>query len=118
MNDPAPNAPRDPLSATLQSWRHEATPTADFNASVWSRIRSATPGTSTAPAAARIFHFPGALPLAASLAIILSLAAGTGGAVALNRTITTDRMAAAYVRTIDPVQMTAPDGVHATHDHP
>lgn len=102
--------PRDPLSATLQTWRHEPAAAPDFNKDVWARIHSAE---SVRPAAT-VFHFPSALPLAACLAILFSLAAGTGGAFALNRTLTTDRMAAAYVRTIDPVQMTATQ----THSHP
>lgn len=118
MNDPAP---RDPLSSTLQSWHHEPAPAPDFNTGVWSRIRSAeTTAAAPVSALARILHFPSssAFPVAASLAIIVSLAAGTGGAFALNRTVTTERMAAAYVRTIDPIQMTAANGAHVSHAHP
>lgn len=94
---------KDPLSPTLQSWRHEPAPAPDFNEGVWARIRSAE----TARPPASVFHFPIALPLAASVAVLLALAAGTGGAFALSHARATDRMAAAYVRTIDPVQMTA-----------
>ncbi|MDF3057714.1 MAG: hypothetical protein K0R17_1929 [Rariglobus sp.] len=103
--------PRDPLSSTLQTWRHEPAPAPDFNQGVWARIHST--GATREPAA--LFHFPGAIPLAASLAILFALAAGSGGAFALNRSLTTDRMADAYVRSIDPVRMTASG---PTHVHP
>lgn len=109
MND---HDSRDPLASTLRTWRHEPAPAPDFGKAVWARIRSAE----TAPArTASIFPFPSVLPLAASLAILASIAAGTGTAFALNRTLSTERMAVAYVRTIDPVQMTAAD---ASHNHP
>ncbi len=100
--------PRDPLSSTLQAWRHEPAPAPDFNDQVWARIHSAA--TVRQPSA--LFHFPHALQLAASVAVLLSIAAGSGTAFALNHTRTTQRMAAAYVRSIDPVQMTA------MHVHP
>lgn len=44
-----------------------------------------------------------ALPLAASLAIL----AGVGAGVLANRSQADQRFAAAYARTIDPLQMTA-----------
>ncbi len=109
MND------NDPLSPLLRGWEHKPSPAPDFRDQVWGRIRSAE---TAAPARiASILRFPSALPLAASIAVLLSIAAGTGTAFALNRTLSTDRMAVAYVRTIDPVQMTA-GGSHATHAHP
>lgn len=104
------NDPRDPLSSTLHTWSHEPAPAPDFNDRVWARIRSAE----VSPKQGTLLHFHLALPMAASIALILSIAAGTGGAFALNRTRTTERMAAAYVRSIDPVQMTA----STTHAHP
>ncbi len=111
MND---QSDRDPLASTLRSWSHTPAPAPDFRDQVWSRIRSAS---SAAPSPfASILRFPSALPLAASLALLLSIAAGTGTAFALNRTVSTDRMAAAYVRTIDPVQLTA-SGAHSAHAH-
>jgi hypothetical protein len=116
MNDPAPRPSRDPLSTTLQTWRHEPAPAPAFNHEVWARIRSVE--TRTARRYAALIPFHAALPLAASLAILLSVAAGTAGAFALNRTIRTDRMAVAYVRSIDPIQMTALNGAHAGHTHP
>lgn len=108
MNDPTH---RDPLSSSLRAWRHEPVPAPDFRDRVWTRIRS----TDTARTAS-VFHFPQSLSLAASLAILASVAAGTGTAFALNRTLSTERMAVAYVRTIDPVQLTAA-GDHSPH-HP
>jgi hypothetical protein len=112
MND---HDSRDPLGATLRTWRHEPAPSPDFDKAVWARIRSAE--TSAPTHTASILHFPSAFPLAASVAVLLSIAAGTGTAFALNRTLSTDRMAAAYVRSIDPFQMTAGD-THVSHDHP
>lgn len=112
MND---HDSRDPLASTLRTWRHEPAPAPGFDKAVWARIRSAE---TAAPArTASILHFPSSLPFAAGLAVLLSIAAGTGTAFALNRTLSTDRMAAAYVRNIDPVQMTATDA-HASHAHP
>jgi hypothetical protein len=93
----------------LQTWRHTPAPDPDFNRTVWAHIKSAP----SAQSWSELFHFPGALPLAASLAIVCALAAGSGGAVALKRSMTSDRMATAYVRSIDPVQMTAT----ASHIH-
>jgi hypothetical protein len=109
MND---HDSRDPLDSTLRTWRHEPAPAPGFDNQVWARIRS-----SETAASSNILHFPSALPLAASLAILLSVAAGTGTAFALNRTLSTERMALAYVRSIDPVQMSATDA-HASHNHP
>lgn len=106
MNDPTP---RDPLSSALRAWRHKPGPAPDFRARVWTRIRSADTART-----ASVFPFPQALPLAASLAILASVAAGTGTAFALNRTLSTERMAVAYVRTIDPVQLSAA-GTHSPH---
>jgi hypothetical protein len=102
--------PRDPLSSTLHSWHHEPVPAPDFNDQVWGRIR-------IPEAAARsrftLLHFH--LPLAASIAVVLSIATGMGGAFALNHNRTNERMASAYVRSIDPVQMTA---YSTNHIHP
>jgi hypothetical protein len=110
-------SPRDPLSSTLQSWHHEPAPAPEFNDQVWARIHAAA-APSAAHASATILHFPWALRLAASLAVLLSLATGSGTAFALNQTRTTERMALAYVRTIDPVQMTSSAGPHQAHLHP
>jgi len=93
----------DPLSSLLASWRHDPTPAADFNAGVWARIQA---GEQARPRAA-IVRFPWALPLVASVAVLLSIAGGTGWALVLNESQSADRMASAYVRSIDPVQMSA-----------
>ena len=100
MNNP------DPLSSLLASWQHESAPVTDFNDGVWARIRA---GESSVPLAP-ILRFPWALPLAASVTVLLSLLAGTGSALALNRAQAVEHMAAAYVRSVDPVQMSA---IHA-----
>lgn len=111
------NTSRDPLDTTLRSWRHEPAPAPGFQDEVWGRIRAAETAPSEALAKeGNLLHFPQALPLAACIAIVLSVAAGTGGALVVNRSQSADRMAAAYVRTIDPVQLTAND--HAGHVHP
>ncbi|HEY9247928.1 MAG TPA: hypothetical protein VIO38_02305, partial [Rariglobus sp.] len=89
MND---HDPRDPLASTLRTWRHAPPPAPDFDKTVWARIRSAE--TSAPARSASILHFPSALPLAAGVAVLLSIAAGSGTAFALNRTLSTERMAA------------------------
>ena len=104
------------LSRTLKTWRHEPPAAPRFNAEVWTRIEAAR----DAPWAVAAFvssylgisarHFRWALPLGASLMLALAAIAGVGiGSLQTSRAVN-DRMAAAYVRTIDPLQMTA--------DHP
>ena len=108
MNNP------DPLSRVLQSWKHDPAPSPDFNKTVWARIDAAD----QAPAPsflAQLFLFPRQLPLAASFAVLLAGLAGTSAALTLNHGQSTDRMAAAYVRSIDPLQMTA--DATASHSH-
>jgi hypothetical protein len=102
--------PTDPLKPLLASWRHEPTPLPQFEAEVWSRLHSAD---SNHPIST-VFRFPAALPLAASIAVLLSIAAGTSTAVALNQSQSTERMADAYVRSVDPLQMsTAHSNTHS-----
>ncbi|MET0263020.1 MAG: hypothetical protein ABW223_08995 [Rariglobus sp.] len=109
--------PRDPLSATLKTWRHEPASAPDFDRAVWDRIHHTQAAETHAPFAA-LLRFPGAFPLAASLAVLLAIAAGTSTAFALNRSQSSERMAAAYARSIDPIQMTDPRTVPHTHSHP
>ena len=90
--------PPDPLPALLANWRHAPAPTPDFEAKVWGRIR-ANAKTATA------VRFAWSLPLAACVTVLLSVAAGTGSALALNQAQTAELMAKAYVRSVDPVQM-------------
>ena len=87
----------DPLSSLLKSWRHEPPAEPRFNAGVWSRIEAGR----RESGAASFYRW--ALPLAACLAMVL----GAGTALKESRRQHTDRMAAAYVRTVDPLQMTA-----------
>ena len=108
MND------HDPLSRVLKSWKHDPAPAPDFAKTAWARIDA----TEQAPAPsffAQFLYFPRQLPIAASFAVILAVLAGTGAGLALNRGQSTDRMAAAYVRSIDPIQMTA--DTTASHSH-
>lgn len=88
---------RDPLSDLLKTWRPEPPAAPRFNAGVWSRIESSR------KASGAISFYRWALPLAASLAIVL----GVSTAQWNSRQQHTERMAAAYVRTVDPLQMTA-----------
>lgn len=105
---------RDPnLSRVLQSWRHEPPPAPRFNAEVWARIEAAreAPWAAAAFIATRLGipaqSFRWALPLGATLALAVAALLGTG-AGALHTSLTkNDRFAAAYVQTIDPLQMTA-----------
>ena len=100
------------LSRTLKTWRHEPPPAPRFNAEVWARIEAArdAPWTVAAFIGSRLGiparHFRWALPLGASLMLALAAVAGAGvGSLQTSRAVN-DRMAAAYVRTIDPLQMT------------
>lgn len=92
----------DPLPKLLLRWRHEPRPAADFAAGVWARIE-ATRGDQRV-----VVAFRWALPIAASLAILLGFSAARLEA----RQAHTERMADFYVRTIDPVQM-ADEHTHA-----
>jgi hypothetical protein len=113
MND---HESRDPLSPLLGSWKHSPAPAPDFAKDVWSRIRTAESAAPAEPASVIRFPFAIPLPLAASVAVTLSILAGTLAALGVNRSQSADRMAAAYVRTIDPIQMTT--GAHGHADSP
>jgi hypothetical protein len=101
---------QDPLSSLLQSWRAAPARIGDeeFAEGVWTRIgpRHAAGGTV-------LFRLL-ASPLAACFLVIASALAGGGAALAYNHATKTERMATAYVRTIDPLQM-AHTGAHAGH---
>jgi len=88
----------DPFSDLLKSWRHEPSAEPRFNAGVWARIAAGRKESSL------LSFYRWTLPLAASLALLL----GIGSAVREVRQKHADRMAAAYVRTVDPLQMTMP----------
>ena len=102
------NSP-DPLPSLLASWSHEPVPDSHFNEAVWARIHAGEQARPRAP----ISWFPSTLPMAASVALLLSIAGGTGWAHALNTAQSADRMASAYVRSIDPIQM----ATHPVHSH-
>ncbi len=99
----------DPLNDVLQRWRPEPAQSPDFRAKVWARIA----GTEVTPTRATLLPFRLILPLAASLAIIASVATGVGAGLTAARAQTTDRMAAAYAQSIDPILKSTSDHVHA-----
>jgi hypothetical protein len=109
MTDHDPN-----LSRVLKSWEHEPRPAPRFNAEVWVRIEAAreAPWAGAAIIARSLGipaqHFRWALPLGASVVLTLAVTLGAGVGYLQTSLTRTDRMAAAYVQTIDPLQMTAP----------
>ena len=98
----------DPLHSLLASWRHEPATDSDFNTRVWARIQADTQARPLAP----ILRFSWALPMAASVTMLVSIAGGAGWALALNEAESAEQMAAAYVRSIDPVQMSTAENAH------
>ncbi|MCU0793890.1 MAG: hypothetical protein MUE42_13790 [Opitutaceae bacterium] len=100
----------DPLSALLHRADPAATAAAGdeaaFIAGVHARLRSSPAGSSP------VLLFPSwlarrALPLAAALAVLASLATGGGLAYAREQRIRTEAYASAYARSIDPWLMHA-----------
>lgn len=88
--------PPDPLSNLLKSWRHEPPAAPRFNAEVWARIEAGR----RAPDGGSFYRW--ALPLAASLAVLV----GAASALMESRQQHAERMAATFVRSVDPFQMT------------
>ena len=88
---------RDPLPDLLKTWRHEPPAEPRFNAEVWARIAASRKDSNV------VSFYRWALPLAACLAVAL----GVGSGIRESRQQHTERMAASYVRTVDPLQMTA-----------
>ena len=80
---------------------------------MWARLEAAraAPWAAAAFLAARLGiparHFRWALPVGASLMLALAAAAGVGAGTLHSARAENDRMAAAYVQTIDPLQMAA-----------
>jgi hypothetical protein len=109
MTDHDPN-----LSRVLRSWEHEPRPAPRFNAEVWARIEAAREAPWAAAAViARGLGIPAqyfrwALPLGASIVLALAATLGAGAGYLQTARTQADRMAAAYVQAIDPLQMTAP----------
>lgn len=104
------------LSGLLEAWQHEPPPAPRFNAEVWARIE-AVRDTSWA-IAARVtwaLGLPGrcvrwVMPLGAALLVLLAASVGAGAGYLQTSLTRTERMANAYVRTIDPLQMTVDSG--------
>lgn len=102
------------LSQVLKSWEHEPRPAPRFNAEVWARIEAAreAPWTAAAIIARGLGipaqHFRWVLPLGASVVLALAATLGVGVGYLQTSRARTDRMAAAYVQTIDPLQMAPP----------
>ncbi|WP_438481377.1 hypothetical protein [Oleiharenicola lentus] len=90
---------RDPLSDTLQAWPHQPATAPQFQAEVWARIQAQEAQTASVKS-----FYRWAIPLAASLALF----AGIGTARQRAQQQHTERMAAAYVQSIDPLQMHGP----------
>ena len=90
----------DSLRTLLRRWRHEPAPAPEFAAGVWARLDAARRDDRV------VVAFRWALPLAASLALVL----GIGAARVEIRRAHAERMADTYVRTVDPVQMVAHQG--------
>jgi len=99
---------KDPLQDLLQRWRHEPQASPDFQGGVWARIGQAD----AAPRKVTVFPFRLILPLAASLTLIASVAAGVSTGLSVARSQTADRMAANYARSIDPLLKASNDHVH------
>lgn len=99
------------LTRALKSWEHEPRPAPRFNAEVWARIEAAREAPwAAAGVIARSLGIPAqyfrwALPLGASLVLALAATLGAGVGYLQTSHQQTDRMAAAYVQTIDPLQM-------------
>lgn len=91
----------DSLRALLRRWQHTPPSAPDFAAGVWARLEAARRDERV------VIAFRWALPIAASVALFL----GVGAARTQTRRAHAERMAAAYVRTVDPVQM-ADHGAH------
>jgi hypothetical protein len=82
-----------------------------FNRGVWSRIHAPE----DSHRFVQFFRFSQALPLAACVTVLLSLAVGSGSALVLNHAQSAERMASAYVLSIDPVQLAADHALPHTH---
>lgn len=91
MNDP------DPLDPLLQTWQPQPAARSDFAEAVQARIRDEDRAAIVQP----WFRSHAALPLAASIAVVIGTIAGTSFRPAADP----DAMADAYARSIDPVRM-------------
>ncbi len=115
MND------QDPLSPLLKTWRYEPPAALNFNRGVWSRLETAKTETTKRLQFSQLLAFPAtttrwAIPLAASFVLLLSLATGSGVALAYDSMTRDNRMATEYARSIDPLQMAMAQ--KPSHSHP
>jgi hypothetical protein len=101
----------DPLSNLLQSWRHQPPEAPRFQAEVWTRIQSAQTRSESAGiftgwfgSSTRLLHQ--AWPIAAVLTVTLSVLAGASAGWVQGHHRAEALQADAYVRSIDPLQMT------------
>lgn len=84
----------DSLRSLLRRWQHTPAPAPDFATGVWARIEAVRHDERA------ILAFRWALPIAASLALFLGIAAARNQA----RQEHSARMADSYIRTVDPIQ--------------
>ena len=118
---------RDPVSDLLKTWRIPPAESSHFSHAVWRRIHSAeTQQRELSPGAfallARVFRIPAeqfrwALPVAAGLVVMASIAAGTTAAHVYDSQRRTELMASAHARSIDPLLMADASGPTG-HRHP
>ncbi len=86
----------DPVETVLQAWQPKPSPQEDFPQAVHARIQQ-----TEAKTAGIHPRFQATLPLAASLAIVAGIIAGT----TIGNAADEKAMADAYARSIDPVRM-------------
>ena len=106
------SSPLDPLRDLLLSWQHRPEQDTHFNQRVWERLAE-EPAKNSEPSSrlGRLLPFfseswpRGGLSLAASILVTLSVALGSGAALAYDSFTRDQRMAAAYAQRIDPLQM-------------
>lgn len=100
------------LSRLLGAWQHEPPSAPRFNAEVWARIEAVRDMSwAAASYVTWALGLPGrcvrwVLPLGAALLVALAAFVGAGAGYLQTSLTRTDRMANAYVKTIDPLQMT------------
>jgi hypothetical protein len=106
---------QDSLSTLLKTWRHKPNEEPGFSQNVWAQIRAEQGRPAETSFLAQLLAFPSrgsrwAMPAAASILLLFSLATGSGVAYAYSSLTRNDRMAAEYARSIDPLQMIVPPG--------
>src|SRR2546430_17153830 len=106
------SSPSDPFRDILQSWQYRPVQDPHFNKAVWARLAEKP----TEAARSRLgwgvllpFFSESSsrrtLSLAASVLLVVSVALGSGVALAYDSFTRDQRMATAYAHSIDPLQM-------------